>query len=581
MTNSPHPQPTNHTLSRFYLFFLLSLTLVPVFSLFTTEIETVDPKEGEKDAVLFYWKSEYNELLEKKRVLTEKYNELLKSKASRSLQAEEAARENQELKKKIRESEEKSEALFREIESNRKNTSELEKEISALKDNLAGLNSELLKLKESSAQVEIAKTKIATLEKEIALLKTQKEAAEKNLAKMADLEGKMKTLESEKAQLLKSSEESKLQLSKVSEDSKSKTYQNSELESKIKSLETNLQALQLEKNKLIEEMNADKNSSPPLMMPLHAIPENYVSQLEKTIRELETEQINLTKNLSQLKDETLKISNLQASDLKDEILNKSSELKQDEEKLAILKEQETSLEEDWKTYRTALNQSNLMLAQNLNRIEELEKQLSSITMELDELKKRNESINSELEDVRKDYEAALGDLATAQDRYNEEKNKYLEEVERLNYEKSRLEDALEKEVKRGDLSITKKGSSIIINLNNSITFKKGSATLLETGKDILSKLSASLQNYNKNKIYIEGNTDNKPIKTEKFKDNWHLSFERAYSVFAYLRSEKGINSKQFALVGMGEFNPLKPNTSEKNRQINRRVEIIITPIKLK
>ena len=47
----------------------------------------------------------------------------------------------------------------------------------------------------------------------------------------------------------------------------------------------------------------------------------------------------------------------------------------DEEKLAILKEQESNLEEDWKTYRTSLNQSKLMLAQNLTRIEELEKQL--------------------------------------------------------------------------------------------------------------------------------------------------------------------------------------------------------------
>jgi chemotaxis protein MotB len=581
MTNSSLLLSIPFPNSRFPLVFLLSIFLFPLLSLQSTEVQTLDPKEGEKDAVLFYWKSEYNELLEKKRVLTEKYNELLKSKASRTLLAEETSRENLELQRKIRESEERSDALLKEIDSNRKNTSELEKEISSLKVNLAALNSEYLKLKDASAQAEAAKSKIASLEKEIAVLKTQKESAEKNLAKMTELEAKMKALETEKAQLLKSSEDSKLQLSKVTEDSKSRTYQNSELESKIKSLESSLQALQVERNKLIEDMNASKSSSPPLMMPLNAIPENYVSQLEKTILELETEQTNLTKNLSQLKEETIQISNLRVSDLKNEIQNKSSELKEDENKLVILKEQESNLEEDWKTYRTALNQSNLMLAQNLNRIEELEKQLISITQELDELKKKNESINSELEDVRKDYEAALGDLATAQDRYNEEKNKYLEEVERLNYEKSRMEDALEKEVKRGDLSISKKGSSIIINLNNAITFKKGSAILLESGKNILSKLSASLKNYNKNKIYIEGNTDSKPINTEKFKDNWHLSFERAYSVFSYLRSEKGVSSKQFALVGMGEFNPLKPNSSEKNRQINRRVEIIITPIKLK
>jgi chemotaxis protein MotB len=539
-------------------------------ALISQDLDSLDPKEGEKDAILFYWKSEYNDLLEKKRVITEKYNELLKNKNTRSLLTEEANKESLELQKKIKESEEKSEALLREIEANKRNTSLLEKEISSLRTSLDSLNAEYSKVKESAAQSDGYKTKIASLEKEIATAKSQKEAAEKKLAQMADLESKIKNLETEKSQLLKGSEDSKSQLSR-----------NIEMETKIKGLEKTIQSLNAEKNTLMEEIASAKNSPTPIMMPLNTIPEDYVSQLEKTIRELETEQINLIKNLNQLKDETIQISNQKNKELKTEIQNKSTELKVDEEKLAILKEQESNLEEDWKTYRTSLNQSKLMLAQNLTRIEELEKQLTSITQELDELKKRNESINTELEEVRKDYEAALGDLATAQDRYNEEKNKYLEEVERLNYEKNRLEDTLEKEVKRGELSVSKKGDSIIINLNNAITFKKGSATLLEYGKTILSKISLSLRKHNKNKIYIEGNTDNIPISNDKFIDNWHLSFERAYSVFEFLKQEKGINPKQFALAGMGEFNPIKPNTSEKNRLINRRVEIIITPNKIK
>jgi chemotaxis protein MotB len=563
------------------LFSIISFLLFFTMALFSSDLDTLDPKEGEKDAILFYWKSEYNELLEKKRVITEKYNELLKNKITRSLLTEEANKESQELQKKIKESEEKSEALLREIEANKRNTSLLEKEISTLKSNLDTLNTEYSKVKEIAAQSDGYKTKIASLEKEIAAAKSQKDAAEKKLAQMADLESKIKNLETEKSQLLKASEDSKLLSQKSSDETKSQASRNLEMETKIKGLEKTIESLNLEKKNLIEEIASAKNSSTPLMMPLNTIPEDYVTQLEKTIRELETEQTNLIKNLNQLKDETIQVSNQKNIELKSEIQNKSTELKIDEEKLALLKEQESNLEEDWKTYRTSLNQSKLMLAQNLTRIEELEKQLTSITQELDELKKRNESINTELEEVRKDYEAALGDLATAQDRYNEEKNKYLEEVERLNYEKNRLEDTLEKEVKRGELSVSKKGDSIIINLNNAITFKKGSATLLEYGKKILSKISLSLRKYNKNKIYIEGNTDNIPISTEKFIDNWHLSFERAYSVFEFLKQEKGINPKQFALAGMGEFNPIKPNTSEKNRLINRRVEIIITPNKIK
>ena len=558
------------SISNLNLFSIFSFLFFFTIALFSSDLDSLDPKEGEKDAILFYWKSEYNELLEKKRVITEKYNELLKNKNTRSLLTEETNKESLELQKKIKESEEKSEALLREIEANKRNTSLLEKEISTLRTNLDTLNAEYSKVKEITAQSDGYKAKIASLEKEIATAKSQKDAAEKKLAQVAELESKIKNLETEKSQLLKASDESKSQLSR-----------NLDMETKIKGLEKTIQSLNAEKNTLMEEIASAKNSPTPLMMPLNTIPEDYVSQLEKTIRELETEQTNLIKNLNQLKDETIQISNQKNRELKTEIQSKSSELKIDEEKLAILKEQESNLEEDWKTYRTSLNQSKLMLAQNLTRIEELEKQLTSITQELDELKKRNESINSELEDVRKDYEAALGDLATAQDRYNEEKNKYLEEVERLNYEKNRLEDTLEKEVKRGELSVSKKGDSIIINLNNAITFKKGSATLLEYGKNVLSKISISLRKHNKNKIYIEGNTDNIPISNEKFIDNWHLSFERAFAVYEFLKQEKGINPKQFALAGMGEFNPIKPNTSDKNRLINRRVEIIITPNKIK
>jgi ribonucleotide reductase beta subunit family protein with ferritin-like domain len=62
--------------------------------LFSQDLDSLDPKEGEKDAILFYWKSEYNDLLEKKRVITEKYNELLKNKNTRSLLTEEANKES-------------------------------------------------------------------------------------------------------------------------------------------------------------------------------------------------------------------------------------------------------------------------------------------------------------------------------------------------------------------------------------------------------------------------------------------------------------------------------------------------------
>ncbi len=548
---------------------LIFFLFVNFSTLHSTEPKSIDPKEGEKDAVLFYWKSEYNELVEKKRVLSEKYNQLLIKKESRSLLSEDINGENQELQKKIKELEERTSALLTQIEASDKNAKGLEKEIASLKFSLDALNAEYSKVKEASAKDAELKSRFSALEKELAILKSQKEAAEKKLTELTALEAKIKQLESEKIVLQKSSDDSKLQLSKIEG-----------LEAKIKQLENTISSLTAEKNKLSEDLKL--TSSPPLLsLPVNSVPADYVSQLEKTILQLENEKTKVSKDLIQLKEDTIQFSNKKLVDLGKIIQERESEIKEDEEKLALIKKEETQLENDWNSYRENLAYSKILLTQNQVRIEDLEKQLIAITAELEESKKKNDDLNKELEDVRKDYDSALGDLATAQDRYNEEKNKYLEEVEKLNLEKNRLEDALEKQVKKGDISVSRRGDKLVINLKNSITFKSGSSTLHDSGKKVLDEVYQALKQYNQNKVYIEGNTDATPISSGKFKDNWYLSFARAHSVFDYLQKSKGADPQRFALASMGEYNPIRPNNSEKNKMINRRVEIIVTPFKLK
>jgi chemotaxis protein MotB len=79
------------------------------------------------------------------------------------------------------------------------------------------------------------------------------------------------------------------------------------------------------------------------------------------------------------------------------------------------------------------------------------------------------------------------------------------------------------------------------------------------------------------KIYIEGNTDNVPIRGGRYKDNWELSTNRSLSVLRYILTRTNLPEKNFVAVGNGEFNPLKANSSEHNKSINRRVDIVILP----
>ena len=76
---------------------------------------------------------------------------------------------------------------------------------------------------------------------------------------------------------------------------------------------------------------------------------------------------------------------------------------------------------------------------------------------------------------------------------------------------------------------------------------------------------------------IEGHTDNVPIKTKQFIDNWDLSTARATSIVRILTKDNGFDPNRITASGKGEFHPLKPNKTDEDRAGNRRTEIILTP----
>jgi len=69
------------------------------------------------------------------------------------------------------------------------------------------------------------------------------------------------------------------------------------------------------------------------------------------------------------------------------------------------------------------------------------------------------------------------------------------------------------------------------------------------------------------KVEISGHTDN--VGDENY--NQQLSLKRAQSVVNYFTS-KGIDAARLTQIGLGSKKPIKPNDSEENRQINRRIE---------
>ncbi|WP_332369519.1 OmpA family protein [Spirosoma telluris] len=110
------------------------------------------------------------------------------------------------------------------------------------------------------------------------------------------------------------------------------------------------------------------------------------------------------------------------------------------------------------------------------------------------------------------------------------------------------------------------GTSANETLNN-LFFETGRYDLAEKSKTELDRLSAFLQANPTLKVEISGHTDDKGDAAT----NLALSQKRAQAVVTYL-AKAGVEASRIRAVGYGKTRPLVPNTTDENRQLNRRIE---------
>jgi OOP family OmpA-OmpF porin len=102
-----------------------------------------------------------------------------------------------------------------------------------------------------------------------------------------------------------------------------------------------------------------------------------------------------------------------------------------------------------------------------------------------------------------------------------------------------------------------------------ITFATGQAAITPASDQVLSDLLAVLTANADWKLRIEGHTDNVGDKAANLK----LSNARAAAVAAWLTG-KGIDAGRLSVAGLGDTQPVGPNTTEEGRARNRRVVLI-------
>lgn len=114
---------------------------------------------------------------------------------------------------------------------------------------------------------------------------------------------------------------------------------------------------------------------------------------------------------------------------------------------------------------------------------------------------------------------------------------------------------------------------VLLTLNGALLFDSGKAEVREDAKELLVKLSAVLEHYDKNIIEVEGHTDNVPMHSMKYEDNDVLSMYRALSVANIIRENSDLNPALIKSAGRGEYVPIADNSTPGGRARNRRAEI--------
>ena len=128
----------------------------------------------------------------------------------------------------------------------------------------------------------------------------------------------------------------------------------------------------------------------------------------------------------------------------------------------------------------------------------------------------------------------------------------------------------QQEAQLTELNAKKTERGTVITLGD-VLFGAGQAKLKSRGMRSVQKLADFLEQYPQRKVLIEGYTDS----TGSTRLNQELSERRANAVRAAL-SDAGVSRDRIMTRGYGKAFPVADNDTAANRQLNRRVEIVLS-----
>lgn len=234
-----------------------------------------------------------------------------------------------------------------------------------------------------------------------------------------------------------------------------------------------------------------------------------------------------------------------------------------------------TLEDDRRKLSDVLEEAERQSLESRRAIESLEAQLADLQSQLESTEAQRAELEGSLAGSLKDkvkLKASVAGLTAAlaaQNARNILAEKRVNEFKRMLERFKPLIDA-------GRLDVRIVDGRMVLQMPSDVLFSTGSAKLSDDGQATVAEIGRILSLMPDREFQVEGHTDNVPIRTKRFRNNWELASARALTVVDVLM-ETGVTPKQVSAAAYADTRPRTSNDTEDGRAKNRRIEIAVIP----
>ena len=136
-----------------------------------------------------------------------------------------------------------------------------------------------------------------------------------------------------------------------------------------------------------------------------------------------------------------------------------------------------------------------------------------------------------------------------------------------------LRQFLAPEIAQGLVTVEGDAQRILVRIRGRGMFPSASSTVAPGFRDLLRRIGEALKT-EPGRVLVQGHSDNQPIRSVRFPNNFALSQARAQEAGTIIIAANG-EAGRFTIEGKADAEPIASNATAEGREANRRIEVIL------